>query len=136
MLPTMKVCIAMLAALGLSAPAMAVPRWELVSTSKNKVSVFLDVDSIKVSPDTAQAWIKLKPLAGSEMPFAEAVTLWKIDCAADTQAALSATSYAEDGSVRSTQSRPDGPHLYEPIVPGSYGATVRDLLCPYANEAR
>lgn len=109
------------------------PDWELVSTSEAGVSVYLDVNSVTIEPTTVHAWIKFVPSARSNVPFRDAVARWRIDCEADTQATISATSYGPNGEVRSTESNIARPG--EPIVPGSYSATVRDLLCPLRREA-
>jgi hypothetical protein len=108
------------------------PDWELISTSENGVQTYLDVNSARVDRTSVRAWIKLVPSARSGWPFRDAVALWLIDCERDTQTTLSTTSYGDDGSVRSTESNPSRPG--EPIVPGSYSATVRDLLCPFRHN--
>lgn len=108
------------------------PNWELVSTSEAGVSVYLDANSVTVEPITVHAWIKFVPAQRSGLPFRDAVARWRIDCEADTQATISATSYGPEGAVRSTETNEARPG--EPIVPGSYSATVRDLLCPLRRE--
>ncbi|WP_425506858.1 surface-adhesin E family protein [Sphingomonas sabuli] len=122
-----------LLALGISTVSQAdAPDWELVSTSEAGVSVYLDINSVTVEPVTVHAWIKFVPSARSNVPFRDAVARWRIDCEADTQATISATSYGPNGEVRSTETNDARPG--EPIVPGSYSATVRDLLCPLRRD--
>lgn len=106
--------------------------WLTVSTAKNGLVVLFDIDSVKFTPGSAQVWMKFDSSRVANMPFPEAKALWKIDCLHDSQTALSTTSYAQDGSVRATGTLPDVPASYEPIVPESYAATMRDTLCPHA----
>lgn len=128
-----KLSLYALLALSISTVSHAeVSDWKLVSTSEAGVGVYLDVISITVEPITVHAWIKLVPSQRSGLPFRDAVARWRIDCEADTQATISATSYGPDGEVRSTESNDARPA--EPIVPGSYSATVRDLLCPLRDD--
>lgn len=118
-----------------SAVAQEAPEWELVTTGHERVSVFVNTRLVSFADQKAQAWVRVIPAAGSEMPFSEALVLWKINCAADTQAALSTTTYTSDRRVRSARTRPEAPGLYHRIVPGSYAAAVRDTLCPFAGQA-
>lgn len=108
------------------------PDWELVSTSEAGVRVYLDLNSVTVEPITVHAWIKLVPSERSGLPFRDAVARWRINCEADNQPTISATSYGANGEVRSTET--NEARAAEPIVPGSYSATIRDLLCPLRRE--
>lgn len=116
-----------------SAPAAAA-EWQKISTAKDGMVVSIDVESVRMTPPTVRAWVRLDASGAPQYPFAEARTLWQIDCSRDLQATVSATSYAEDGSVRSTSTTHDVERAYEPIVPDSYAATIRDILCPIAAE--
>lgn len=121
--------VILLLSLTASAPAT---EWLHVSTAKNGLVVWFDLQSVKITPGAAQVWMKFDSSKVAEVPFPEAKALWKIDCLNDTQTALSTTSYDENGSVRATGTLPDVPASYEPIVPESYGATMRNMLCPYS----
>jgi len=106
--------------------------WIKVSTAKNGLVVSFDLASVRLFPGAVQAWMKFDSSKVAGIPFPEARALWKINCLNDTQTALSAVSYAADGSVRATGNLPDIAASYEPIVPDSYGDTMRKKLCPYA----
>lgn len=128
-----KLCLAV-AALSLTASvatAQAAPEWELVSSS-DRADVFLKPSSVRFADGTAQALVRINARPGSDAPFAEALIQWKINCTNDTQATLSTSTFAADGSVQSRKARPEAAGLYEKIVPSSYAAQVRDVVCQYA----
>jgi len=109
-------------------PAVAID-WVKVSTAGDGTVVSIDASTVRGVRGTPKVWVKLDRSLVANSPFVHAKTLWKIDCHADTMIVLSSTSYDAVGGVRASQAYPDSAERYEAIVPESYGASIKRLLC-------
>jgi len=103
--------------------------WVKVSTAGDGTVVSIDASTVRVVKGRPQVWVKLDRSLVPTSPFVHAKTLWKIDCHADTMIVLASTSYDAVGGVRASQTYPDSAERYEAIVPESYGASIKQLLC-------
>jgi len=122
------IIIAALVAAFVAAPAVAAD-WVKVSTAGDGTVVSIDASTVRVVRGRPQVWVKLDRSLVANSPFVHAKTLCKIDCHADTMIVLSSTSYDAVGGVRASQTYPDSAERYEAIVPESYGASIKQLLC-------
>lgn len=112
----------------LSTPLVA-QQWENVVSAANGTRISYDAASLIIDGQSAKLWVKLDFTAVRDKSDRSSTELWKYNCTNDTFMALSITRYLRNGAVSYNRTYPDSPSLFDPVVPGTLSAAVKQVAC-------
>jgi hypothetical protein len=102
--------------------------WVHVATNTTGAKVSVDTETIQFSR-TPRVWVEFDYSNDATVSERSARELWKFDCAQQTSITLSSVTYNAQGKVTRSRANHDYSYGYEPIVPGTIGASIMKIVC-------